>query len=471
MKPLNILLLMTDQQRWDAMGCSGDWVETPNIDRIAREGISFTNCVTNSPVCIPTRLALATGLYPHNTGIWDNLHYDIVEGTPTWMQTVREAGYRTSLFGKSHLHRHGDGDLRDREPLMRSIGIDDIDEIGGPRASTRCGSYLTERWQAKGLWEIYREDYRDRYATSPHVVRPSALPLEEYADVYVGQRAKEYLQAYDREQPWCCWVSFGGPHEPWDTPEPYASRYDPAAMPSPAALKHDPADRPRGELDRLLEAAPNPDPAESAAMRANYAGNITLIDDQIGEILATIEARGELDNTVIVFCSDHGEFNGDYGLVYKNAFFDGAVRVPLLVRTPETARAAGGRTTDTLVEWFDIGPTLAELAGQALTHPQFAQSLVPTLNNPDREHRAFAISELQGEIMILTREWKMMINADGQPYFLFDVQNDPGETVNRVADPETRPIREALRLRALEHLVQTQWRFDRTVSPYSVAVG
>ena len=467
----NILLLMTDQQRWDAMSCSGDWVQTPNMDRIASEGVRFQNCVTNSPVCIPTRLSLATGLYPHNTGIWDNLHYDMAPGSPTWMQKVREAGYRTSVFGKTHLHRHQGGDLRDREPLMRSLGIDDIDEIGGPRASTRIGSYLTERWKSRGLWEAYQEDYRDRYATSPHVVRPSVLPLEEYADVYVGQQSKKYLENYTREEPWMCWISFGGPHEPWDTPEPYASRYDPKAMPKPAQFSKNPSDRPRGRMDTLLESAPRPSEEESAAMRANYAGNISLIDDQIGEILDTIEARGELENTIIVFCSDHGEFNGDYGLVYKHAFLDGAVRVPLIIRTPETLKRPGGQVSDALVEWFDIGPTLVELVGSAVDSSQFGKSLVPVLAVPTETHRDFAISELQGEIMILTERWKMLLNESGEPYYLFDRQEDPGESINRVRDETTLAVQQELKLKILEHLVRNQIQFGEDLPPYSVTSG
>ena len=121
---------MTDQQRWDAMGCSGGWVRTPNLDRIAAEGVRFANCVTNSPVCIPARLSLATGLYPHNTGVWMNLRHHLDEDTPTWMRSIREAGYRTSVFGKTHLHHHS-GDLRDREELLQAYGLQDVDEIGG----------------------------------------------------------------------------------------------------------------------------------------------------------------------------------------------------------------------------------------------------------------------------------------------------------------------------------------------------
>ena len=456
----NILLLMTDQQRWDAMGCSGDWVQTPNLDRIASEGVQFTNCVTTSPVCIPTRLSLATGLYPHNTGVWNNMNHAMPAETPTWMQAVRDAGYRTSLFGKTHLHPHS-GDLREREGLMNAYGLDDVNEIGGPRASARTLSHMTAMWEEKGVWDAYRADYRERFSTKPYLVRPSTLAFEDYADVYVGQQAKQYLQNYDRQEPWCCWVSFGGPHEPWDTPEPYASMYDPETMP-PAVTRPPIGERPRGHLDRLMQRMnPEFEPGEIGRLRANYAGNVTLIDDQIGEILNAIAARGELDNTVIVHTSDHGEMNGDYGLIYKSNFLNGAVRIPLLVRPPKASGLQTppiGRLCDSPVEWIDIGPTLVELAGGELQHRQFAKSLCPVLTNPEVTHRDFAISEIDGEIMLLNQEWKAALNANGEVYLLFDVRNDPNETNNLAGSPEVADIETALRLQMLERLVQTQLR-------------
>ncbi len=449
----NILLLMTDQQRWDAMGCSGDWVQTPNLDRIASEGVQFTNCVTTSPVCIPTRLSLATGLYPHNTHVWNNMNHQMPAETPTWMQAVREAGYRTSLFGKTHLHPHG-GDLREREALMNAYGLDDVNEIGGPRASSKVLSHMTAEWEAKGLWDGYRADYRERFSTKPYLVRPSTLGLENYADVYVGQQAKQYLQNYNREEPWCCWVSFGGPHEPWDTPEPYASMYDPEQMP-PAVPRPPIGERPQGHLDRLMgRMNPTFEPGEIGRLRANYAGNVTLIDAQIGEILDTIAARGELENTIIVHTSDHGEMNGDYGLIYKGNFLNGAVRIPLLVRTPDTTYA--GSICDSPVEWIDIGPTLVESAGGELVHRQFGKSLCPVLTNPEVTHRDFAISEIQGEIMLLNQKWKAALNANGEVYLLFDVENDPNETENLAGKPEVAGVETQLRLQILERLMQTQ---------------
>ena len=453
----NLLLLMTDQQRFDALGCVDDpWVRTPNLDRLAAEGVRFTNCVTTSPVCIPARLSLATGRYPHNTWVWDNQGHTLDPATPTWMQAVRAAGYRTSLFGKTHLHPH-DGDLREREDLMHAYGLDDVDEIGGPRASARVLSHMTAGWQEKGLWEAYRQDIADRFASKPHVARPSPLPFDEYADVYVGRRAQEYLRAYDRPEPWCCWVSFGGPHEPWDTPEPHASLYDPAAMPAPAPLPDWAQDAacPRGYLHERLADPPHLAPGDTGAMRANYAGNVTLIDEQIGGVLAAIEARGELDNTVILFTSDHGELNGDFGLIYKSCLLDGAVRVPFLVRTPATA-AAGGAVTDTPVEWIDVGATLADAAGAHLEHEQFARSCLPTVADPQRPHRTEAISEHQGEVLYLDEDWKGVVNRRGQVYLLFDRRADPLEQDNLAGTGRADDVAERIRLRLLERLVESQ---------------
>jgi len=282
-------------------------------------------------------------------------------------------------------------------------------------------------------------------------VRPSTLALEEYADVYVGQQAKTYLQNYDRDQPWFCWVSFGGPHEPWDTPEPYASRYRPEDMPDPVVAPNGDIGRPRGVLDDRLGKKKNVfEPGEEKKMRANYAGNVTLIDDQIGDILSVIEARGELDNTVIVLVSDHGEMNGDYGLIYKENFLNGAVRVPLLVRTPQMVQAKmKGRICDSPVEWMDVGPTLVALAGGELTHQQFGKSLCPTLDRVDTEHRTEAISEYGGEVMLLNREWKCALNREGQVYLLFHVTDDPQEVNNLAGRSEVADVERAWRLRIL----------------------
>ena len=330
---------MTDQHRWDALGCTGGWVETPNIDRLAAEGVRFSNAYTNAPWCVPARKSLQGGCYPRDIPRWEAAP---AERRASWMRTIRDGGYSTCVIGKTHLHPHR-GDLRDRVDLVHALGLEHVDEIAGPRASATVRSNMTDRWEAAGVWGVYRQDIEERLRTKPWVARPSPLPLELYPDVYVGQQAAAYLRGYDGDRPWFCWISFAGPHEPWDAPEPYASAYDPAAMPEPVQLVDDPPDRPRGLLDERLSAGMPFEPGDVARMRANYAGKVTLIDEQVGEVLRVVEQRGELDRTVVAFVSDHGEMNGDYNLIRKRNFLNASARVPFIVRLPPGRRAGRQR--------------------------------------------------------------------------------------------------------------------------------
>jgi arylsulfatase len=451
----NILFIMCDQLRADALGCTGNWVKTPNIDRIAREGVRFSNCVTNAPVCIPARVSLATGHYPHNTGIWDNCPFDLPEGAPTWMSAIRDAGYRTSLFGKTALHRRGP-DIRKFEYVLNSYGLDDVDEIRGPRASVDTICHMTARWDSLGLLEAYRNDIKERTGKNKTLVRPSPLPLVEYYDVYVGQRAKNYLHNYKRPEPWFCWVSFAGPHEPWDTPEPYASMYRAEDMPAPLERPRLRDRGPKGELDRkFAESSREIDNAQE--LRASYAGKVTLIDDQVGQILEEIETRGESGRTVILFTSDHGEMNGDYDLIHKSNFLNPAVRIPLIVRAPVMKGSSlAGKTIDSPVELFDAGPTLTDVAGGKINYPHFARSLAPLLRDPKAEHRQFAISEFALEMMYLDREWKLMLNLEGEPYRLFDVKKDPHEMEDLIGRKESEALIAELKRKLLERRKQTE---------------
>ena len=196
-------------------------------------------------------------------------------------------------------------------------------------------------------------------------------------------------------------------------------------------------------------------------MRANYAGNVSLIDDMVGEILYIIDSRGELDNTVIAFVSDHGEMNGDYGLIYKSNFLESSARVPFLLRTPASAAAAlecdgKGVTCDSPIEWFDLGPTLVELAGGEIGQRQFAMSRMGCLDDPDTRIRDESICEMRGEIMLREEKWKLAINQAGQPFLLFDLENDPCESRNLAGLEDYRDIETELRLRILERVVAAQ---------------
>jgi choline-sulfatase len=239
--------------------------------------------------------------------------------------------------------------------------------------------------------------------------------------------------------------------------------YDPDQMPQAVPQPLEREQRPSGGLDKKLRAeGVEFEAGEIGRLRANYAGNVSLIDDQIGQILKVIENRGELDNTVIIHTSDHGEMAGDYGTLYKSNFLNGAVRIPLLVRTPEAAReSAGGAVCQSPVELFDVGPTFVELAGGVLTHQQFATSLCPLLRDPSGRQRDGAISEIRGEIMLLDERWKIALNTDGETYLLFDQQNDPQEMDNLAGLASMQPVETKLRSRILRRLVGSQRDLER----------
>lgn len=451
----NVLFLMADQFRGDIMSCAGGPAKTPNLDLIAREGIRFSQCSTPAPLCVPARVALFTGKYAHTTGAWDNSHYILSAHANLWSRTLHDLGYASAMIGKTHLHGGG-GDIIEREHLVNAYGFDTVNEMTGPHASSsdKIRTYMTDEWRAKGLWEAFRDDIKKRGKTP--MAYPSPLPLEDYYDVYVGNKGNEFLENYTGDQPWFCHVSFGGPHEPWDTPEPYASMYDPDDMPPPRPAMHnaDP-DRPRGCTDELMvKPKIHCTPEQAAEIRADYCGAVTLIDEQIGRLFDTIRRRGEWDNTIILFTSDHGEMNGDQGFVNKRTFLDGALNIPLIIRTPETAARGESRVSDALVSLLDVGPTLVELAGGTIDYEQCGKSLCPILDGTADTVRDCVLSELSGEIMYMDTEWKVAVNARGEIHMLFDRREDPEEQNNLAGyDKATEAL---VRDRLIRAIVQNQ---------------
>ena len=182
-----------------------------------------------------------------------------------------------------------------------------------------------------------------------------------------------------------------------------------------------------------------------------------MIDDQIGKILKEIETRGEWDRTIILFTSDHGEMNGDYDLIHKSNFLNPAVRIPLIVRKPELKGSSlAGKIIESPVELFDAGPTLTDFAGAKISYTHFAQSLAPLFQDPNIERRQFAISEFALEMMYLDRDWKLMLNRDGEPYRLFDVKKDPHEMDDLIGQKQSEAVIAELKSKLLDRRKQTE---------------
>lgn len=459
LKP-NILLVVAEGLRWDALSCQGGWVNTPHLDRLAGEGVRFPNCFTLSPSTVSSRISMATGLYPHNTLAWGDTNDGLPRGCRTWTQKVRDAGYQGAWIGLSHFHPQK-GDLRHLEYLMHMHGMDYVNEIGSPCANMRLKSHMTAEWEGKGVWKLYRKDMEERReGSSRALIRPSPLPLDLYPDRYLGRQACEFLEAYQGEKPWFLWLGFLGPQSPWDAPEPYDQRYAPGDMPEALTLTHASEERNCGFLDRLSGISfggKKVSSKESKRLKANYAGKVALIDEEIGKVLGVLEKKDCLDNTIIIFTSNMGETNGDYGLLDKRHFLDSVLRVPLIVRTPETLTGhQRGMKSEGFVEWMDVGPTIVELAGEDLDYQQFGTSLAPSLYEPSLHIRSDAISELLGECVIVNRKWKLALNAEGKPYLLFDREKDPRESRNLAGDAEWREVETSLCLQILERRIKSE---------------
>ena len=451
----NVLFIMSDQHRFDYLGCAGaDFVQTPNLDRIAARGVRLTQCTTNSPVCAPSRIALATGLQPYRLGALDNNSF-LPGSAPTHYQHFRDHGYRVGCVGKLDLAKPDkyNGRYGDR-PCIYGWGFTHPEECEGKMhaglSPTPVGPY-TYFLQERGLLHRFCEDYAERRANGWVIgaSHDSVLPTEAFEDVYIGRRAAQWIRDVPDDFPWYCFLSFVGPHDPFDPPTEYASRYRDAAMPAP--IQDDLEGKPDGVKrfgERRWAQVAGAPAEEIAVTRRQYCAAISAIDDQVGQILDALEARGLAENTIIVYTSDHGEMLGDHGFYAKEVSYEPALRVPLLVAGPGIA---DGNVSDALIELIDVNPTVCELAGLPAQEKIDARSFVAVLEGESNVHRAETISTIRQFQCIRTERYKFVNNYNDVAE-LYDLENDPGELHNLAsAEPElAREMSLRLRQRAAE---------------------
>ncbi|MGD2174069.1 MAG: sulfatase-like hydrolase/transferase [Candidatus Brocadiaceae bacterium] len=446
----NILILMPDQQRADCMGCAGHpQIRTPNMDRIAAEGAHFVNACTVSPLCMPARASFISGRYVHEHGMWGN-EGELSPDYPSLFRSLQECGYHTAHVGKSHYYAHGEFHMREREPYMHARGFDYVHETTGPWATTRTQSYMTDRWHEKGLLKAFREDYEKRWGNRATAVWPSPLPVDDFMDSYIGREGVRFVEQYEGDRPFCLFVGFGGPHEPWDAPGEYATMYDPSEVPSP--MDYEPAEpgpwvprraarwQRKHRVEELTEDAVR-------RLRANYYGKISLIDTWVGRILEACERKGTAEDTLVVFWSDHGEMAGDHRLLFKSRFYEAALRVPLMIRWP--GKVPPGTRPGALAETVDIMPTILEAVGADAPEGCAGSSLWPALRDPDARIREAVLSEVRKHgrhnSMVRTRRYKYAEDEKGRGYMLHDLERDPHECNNLIGDPDHADVEEEMR--------------------------
>lgn len=458
----NIVLIFTDQQRADTFGYAGDPVAiTPNADRLAAEGVVFPRCCASAPVCMTTRASLISGKRVHHHGFWAIADPELRHG-PSHVRNIRDAGYHTAVVGKTHF-RHGQLHTRDHVDELHDWGYVDATEITGPVESMTSDSSYTDHLAEKGLLDVHRE-YLRTYVRGerervlvPWETPPCLLPTEDHLDMYIAKTAAEWIGGYTGAEPFYLQVCFGGPHNPWDSATEYRRRYDADSMPLSITEKQKGPVAPLVELmlagaaaklDRMSE-------AQNRVMKTYYYGKVTMIDDGIGMVLDALKGNGQLDNTWIVYSADHGEMLGDHGLIAKKVFYEGAVKVPLVVRPPGGLE---GWVSEGLTDHLDIAATLVDAAGAEALEDSPGRSLLPLVNagpgdaNAQR-HQAAVLSEFAGQdpySMALTDRYKMTVNTrTREPLDLYDMAEDPSELHNRVDDPGLASVREAI---SEEHL-------------------
>jgi len=466
---MNVLWIMADQLRWDYLSCYGHpHLHTPNIDALAAKGVRFTNAYVQSPVCGPSRMSSYTGRYCRSHGAtWNG--FPLRVGEPTLGDHLREVGVRSVIVGKTHMIADKDG--------MERLGIDPASNTGvhisecgfepferddglhpyGPYDSGSGADYddflRAQGFEAENPWEDLANSGKgeDGELLSGWLLKYSTLPAnvpEEHSETpYMTRRAMEFMESAG-DKPWLCHLSFIKPHWPYIVPAPYHNMYGPADVLDPV----------RNEAERE-----NAHPVFDAYMKTRicksfsrekvrqavipaYMGLIKQIDDQMGVLFKWMEEKGLMDNTMIVFTSDHGDYLGDHWMGEKDLFHDQSVKVPLIVYDPrKQADASRGEALDELVEGIDLAPTFLSAQGaKPKPHILEGRDLTPLLHqHADTKWRRYAVSEYDYStrdareilgndqadarlVMVRDERWKF-VHAEGFRPMLFDLQSDPQE--------------------------------------------
>ena len=442
----NILFIFNDQHRHDVMGCAGHpLVQTPNLDRIAGDGARFSRTWCQSPVCQPSRASVITGRYTEDLDIYANTR-DFDPEWPTVMQSLQSAGYETATVGKTHYHGYPSRetlatnespyDLRNYSAFVKRFGWDYVLEEYDKYAhlSPQVRSPYTDYLQEQGLLEEYRKQIRSVYRLTPTHWRgeTSRIPQEHDLSSFIGDHAMNWLSTRDDSKPFFLKLAFVQPHVPLIDDPIWADHYRAADIVLP---EQQPAVAPNDAWQTWLDVLNKHSQVQTmdeAFIRngiRHYLGMVSLIDQKIGEVVALLESQGQLDNTWIVYSSDHGEMLGEHHLWAKLNFYEGSVQVPLIVRPPA---GGDGRVVEELVELTDVTATLADIGGVLPPAGCRGASLLPTFTNaaPQRE---FARSRISSYSAVRNSRYRFTMEVkSGTPCELFDLEADPGELTNLI---------------------------------------
>lgn len=413
----NILLLFPDQLRFDWTGRSAPRipVRTPNIDALRRRGTSFTRAIVASPLCAPSRACLASGCEYDRCGVVDNKGNFPVD-RQTYYRLLRDtAGYHVAGCGKLDLHKATEDWGLDGKRLLPEWGFSDGIDNEGKRDAVRSGAVTPKGpymayLHREGLAAKHVADFRSRKKYNDTF--PTPLPDPAYCDNWIGQNGLDLLKRAPAGKPWHLAVNFTGPHEPMDIT----------------------ASMERGVRGRSTrEPFPQPfgntefGPEIHQTIAENYTAMVENVDRWVGLYIDELRRRGELDNTIVVFSSDHGEMLGQHNRWGKHVPYQASVGVPLIAAGPGIKANA---ESDALVSIMDLASTFLDYGGIARPAGMDSRSLRPLLEGRTRKHREVLYSGLQKWRMVWDGRYKYIEGFDGEAPLLFDLDADPNEAKN-----------------------------------------
>jgi arylsulfatase A-like enzyme len=438
----NFLFFFPDQHRGDWMphgkkifktlGMDPIPLRMPNLSKLMQKGVTFTNAISPSPLCAPARACLASGLRYHNCRVKGNYeNYPLNQ--KTYYSVLRDKGYNVGSVGKLDLHKPKlswglNGWIPELEKLGFTHVIDNEGKWDAIRSvimkegeKGRLSRVKPENYEPKGpyikflhdndLLITHINDFMKRFGKKNLNSDPTPIPEEAYCDNWLSNNAIEMLNKFPKNKPWHLVVNFTGPHDPWDITERMKQTWENVSFPSPN----------KGN-DKKIE--------EEIKVRQNYAAMLENIDRNIGLILDEVNKRGELDNTIIIYSSDHGEMLGDFKSYGKTRPYRGSVNIPLVIAGPTINE---GVYSNALVELQDLTSTILDYGHAEMPEAKDSQSLRHILEGKDEIHRKFQISALDLS-KVGVKEWKMISDGEfklvvegGDVYRLYNLKDDPWE--------------------------------------------
>lgn len=410
----------------------------------------FRRAYTNGPLCRPARASMMTGTYTHQHGVDHNLGVIANPEGPSHVRDLRQNGYDTGLIGKAHLY-FGESHPRHYSGILEQWGFMSFVELVGPTEQT---------WRPTAYSDFLREDtpvgeddkfdrwldYNEQYTwtSPPPDVEPWNLGTEDHMDVFTANKAVDWLANRNPDRPFYLQLNFPGPHKPFDATSEFRDLFPLDNPDLPEVISDPPEGAVSPHVQQLLVIKSEQWSDEAVAnLQTSYYAKVMLVDMAIGRVLDAMEEAGLLDDTWIIYGSDHGEMLADHSLTGKIVFFEGATRVPLIIRPPGGLQTSW--VSDALVDTVDITATIAALGGVPDSRmPGKSLERKVWLGGEHAEahfHKPYVISSNIGDAMIRSNLYKVCYDFErGTVTEAYDLAKDPNERSNLIADPEYQDI-------------------------------